>query len=60
MDMTDLPHHPDRGDDTGVGPHNGSTAGKRRRTYLFVVVGVALVLVMVVLHLAGVVGPGTN
>ena len=58
--MAELPHHPDSDEDTGPRSDHGSSTGRRWGTYLFVVVGVALVLVMVVLHLAGVVGPGTN
>jgi hypothetical protein len=57
--MTELPRHPD--DDR----HSGLEyrAGERKstwKTYAFVIVAVALVLAMVVLHLAGVVGPGSN
>jgi hypothetical protein len=58
--MAELPHHPDSDEDSGLEPDRGSSARTRRRTYLFVVFGVALVLLMVVLHLTGVVGPGTN
>jgi hypothetical protein len=58
--MAELPHHPDSDEDTGLQSDHGSSTGRRLGTYLFVVAGVALVLVMVVLHLAGFVGPGTN
>jgi hypothetical protein len=60
IDMAELPHHPESDDDAGVGSDHGSSIRTRWTTYLFVIVGVALVLVMVVLHLAGIVGPGTN
>jgi hypothetical protein len=58
--MAELPHHPESDDDTGVRSDHGSSTRTRWTTYLFVIVGVALVLLMVVLHLAGVVGPGSN
>jgi hypothetical protein len=58
--MAELPHHPDSDEDTGVGFDRESGTRKRWTTYAFVAVGVALVLLMVVLHLAGIVGPGTN
>jgi hypothetical protein len=58
--MAELPDHPESDEDTGVGFDRESSTRKQWTTYAFVVVGVALILLMVVLHLAGVVGPGTN
>jgi hypothetical protein len=54
----DLPSHPERDDDPAVQSGRGSTSQAGWRTYLFVFLGVALVMVFVVLHLTGTLGPG--
>ncbi len=56
--MADLPAHPD--DDRGVLHNRASTTPTPRRMYGYWVVGIALVLLFVVLHLTGVAGPGTH
>jgi hypothetical protein len=59
--MADPPSHPDTGDDTGVGPDRGSPAGTQRWVpVLGIVIAVVLVLLLVVLHLTGVLGPGAH
>jgi hypothetical protein len=57
--MAGLPRHPD--DDRHSGLEYQPEAAKATwKTYAVVILVVALVLAMVVLHLAGVVGPGSN
>jgi len=57
--MADLPRHPDTGVKAGVEPHHGSTSGRPRwGSVLGIVLGVGLVVLFVVLHLTGTVGPG--
>jgi hypothetical protein len=57
--MAELPSHPD--DDRHSGLEYRHEARKATwKTYAVVIAVVALVLAMVVLHLAGVVGPGSN
>jgi len=57
--MADLPRHPDTGAKAGVEPHHGSTSGRPRwGSVLGIVLGVGLVVLFVVLHLTGTVGPG--
>jgi hypothetical protein len=59
--MANLPTHPDTDDSSGQGPGRAQTAGWRRWG---AVIGVALVAVlivaMVVLHVTGVIGPGSH
>jgi hypothetical protein len=54
----DLPSHPDSDDDAGMRSSRESTPKAGWRTYLFVVAGVGLVMLFVVLHLTGTLGPG--
>jgi hypothetical protein len=57
--MAELPRHPD--DDRHSGLEYRHEAPKSTwKTYAVVAVVIALVMAMVILHLAGVVGPGTN
>jgi hypothetical protein len=51
--MADPPAHPDRGDDTGVGPDRGSTAGTPRWVKVFGLIALVVVLLFVVLLLTG-------
>jgi 4-hydroxybenzoate polyprenyltransferase len=56
--MADLPRYPDTEDDTSIGLDRGSTTGTLRWVYVvWICAGIALVLLLVVLHLTGVVGP---
>jgi hypothetical protein len=50
--MTELPRHPDADD--------GDARHTHRRSYGLAIVVVALLLLMVVLHFAGVFGPGSH
>ncbi len=52
--MADLPSHPDT-DDTGMGHGRGPTT---RTPRWVTVVGIVVVVLFVVLHLTGVIGPG--
>ena len=57
--MADLPSHPDSDHDGGVGPGRGSTAGPPRwRSVAGIIVAIVVVVLFVVLHLTGVLGPG--
>ena len=59
--MADPPPYPDAGDDTGVGPERGSASGTPRWVpVLGVVIATVLALLLVVLHLTGVLGPGAH
>jgi hypothetical protein len=58
--MADLPDYPDSDEDTSVGPDRRSSRSTSWRRYLLVLVVVALVMLFVILHLTGTVGPGTN
>lgn len=55
--MRDLPSHPDRRD---TEPPDSSPPGTRRRAVMIAVAVIALLAVMIVLHVTGVVGAGTN
>jgi hypothetical protein len=55
--MADLLAHPDNDDDIGIGP---TACGPRWKTVLGIVIVVALVLLFVVLHLTGVLGPESH
>lgn len=56
--MADLPHYPDTGDDRSVEPDGGSTAGRPWWVYACWIIGIVLVLLFVILHLTGAIGPG--
>jgi len=57
--MAKLPPYPDSNEDTGVEPDRESTTGAPRWVSVFVtIVAIVLVLLFVVLHLTGTVGPG--
>ncbi len=59
--MADQPSYPDTGEDTGVGPDRGSATGTQRWVpVLGIVIAIVLVLLLVVLHLTGVLGPGAH
>jgi hypothetical protein len=57
--LADPPSYPDTGDDTGVRPDRGS-ATSTSRWVLVVGIVIAVVLLLVVLHLTGVLGPGAH
>jgi hypothetical protein len=51
----------DTDDETGVGPERGAATGTPRWvTVLGIVIAVGLVVLFVVLHLTGVLGPGAH
>ena len=59
--MADQPRHPDIGEDTGTGAQSRLKAGgSRRNAVLGVIIVIALLVLMIVLHVTGVVGAGTN
>jgi hypothetical protein len=59
--MADPPPDSDTGDDTGVGRDRGSaTSTPRWLPVLGIVIATVLVLLLVVLHLTGVLGPGAH
>ena len=59
--MAELPPYRDPSDDTGVGPDRGSaTSTPRWVPVLGIVIAIVLVLLLVVLHLTGVLGPGAH
>jgi hypothetical protein len=59
--MPDQPRHPDTSADAGIAtgsvPHR---ARQRWKAALLVVVGIAALLLVIILHVTGVVGAGTN
>jgi hypothetical protein len=59
--MADLPTHPDNHDHISTGPDRGPAAGAFRwKSALGIAIVVALVLLFVVLHLTGVLGPESH
>ena len=59
--MAAPPPYLDTGDDTGARPDRGSTTGTPRWVSMVgVAVAVGLVLLLVVLHLTGSIGPGAH
>jgi hypothetical protein len=57
--MSGQPHYPDTNEDTGAEREPLPGRLRRGRIVLILIV-VAVLLVMLVLHLTGTVGPGTN
>jgi hypothetical protein len=59
--MADSPRSPERGEDTGVGP-DGRAASRPPRWMLVLVILIAihLVVLIVLLHLTGTLGPGVH
>jgi hypothetical protein len=51
--MTEPSSYPDTGDETGAGPHAGSTTGTPRWVKIFGVVALVVVLLLVILLVAG-------
>jgi hypothetical protein len=59
--VADPPPYPDTGDDTGVGPDRGSATGTPRWVFVLgIIIAIVLVLLLVVLHLTGTLGPGAH
>jgi hypothetical protein len=59
--VADPPAYPRPGDDAGVGPSSRSTAGASRwLSVVGIVIAIAFVLLIVVAHLTGVIGPGLH
>ena len=59
--MPELPSHPDTGHGARPEPDLGTTSGASRwKTAIGIAVGILAVVVFVVLHLTGVVGPGEH
>ena len=59
--MADLPPYGDTGDDACVGPDRGSTTSIPRWVTVFgIVIAIVLLLLIVVLHLTGTLGPGLH
>lgn len=57
--MADVPQHPDTGD-AGAAPGNRPERTRAWWVYALIAIVVALLALMIVLHLTGVVGPGSN
>jgi hypothetical protein len=57
--MTELPRHPDAGDATGS-PGDRRVSTRAWWIYALAVGVVLLLVLMVVLHLSGVIGPGSH
>jgi hypothetical protein len=51
--MADPPPSPDTGDDTGVGPDRGSTAGPPRWVKVFGIIAIVVALLVVIMLLVG-------
>ena len=58
--MPDLPSHPDDGTAAGAGNEPVITGMSRGRKAAVIAIVVALISLMVVLHLTGVLGKGSN
>jgi hypothetical protein len=59
--MADPPPYPDTGDDTEAEPDRGSATGTPRWVSVFgIIIAIVLVLLFVVLHLTGTLGPGAH
>ena len=59
--MPDIPHHPgDEADNHGVVDGEGSSTARSRSVWAWWAVGITLLVLFVVLHLTGVLGPGSH
>ena len=58
--MADPPSYPDTGKDAGKASRPALTARQRTVRVLLIAVVVAVVTLIVILHVTGVLGPGTN
>jgi hypothetical protein len=59
--MADPPRYPDTGENTGVERDRGSATGARRwAPVLGIIIAIALVVLFVVLHLTGTLGPSVH
>jgi hypothetical protein len=59
--MADPLRYPEPKEDTGVGPDRGAASGTQRWKFVLgIVIAIGLVGVMVLLHLAGILGPGVH
>ena len=58
--MAELPSHPGTDDDTGAGPRRDAPPSSRPRwiSVAGIVIAIVLVLLFIVLHLTGTLGPG--
>ena len=55
--MADLPRYPHAHEGTDLQPEPESAAGTSRWVYVIMAIGIALFLLLVVLHLTGISGP---
>jgi hypothetical protein len=58
--MADPPSYPGAGEDTGKASRPALTARQRTVRVLLIAVVVAVIALIVILHVTGVLGPGTN
>jgi hypothetical protein len=59
--MTDPPSYPDTRHGVGADPDSEPAASRPRwRVIMFWIIGIALVLLFVALHLTGILGPGAH
>jgi len=63
--MGDPTRHSEPGEDAGVGADRGAAGGTRRRVsmlggILVIAIAIALVVLMVLLHFTGTLGPGVH
>jgi hypothetical protein len=56
--MATPPRYPSTEDDAGTGPDPGSTTRTSLWVYAFWVIGIGLIVLFIVLHLTGAIGPG--
>ena len=59
--MADPPRYPENEEDAGVNPDHGAARSKPRWVFVLgILIAIALVLLIVLLHATGVVGPGAH